>query len=210
MTSPPATARSLAADPLLPVKRVAVLLEAPRPDFVPPALLEALGATHAVRLRRVVARRTLLAVREAGGEPVVWFTPPDALGEMRRWLGPALDLRPHDDASPIPLVSELAAQGAWLLVRPAGAGLTRELLAQAARALEAGVPVFGATTGDELYLLGGPPAFAATAAELAWGAPGLAARLRERLAAEPAPPRELPLLRDIRTPDDARAAGLLT
>ncbi|HEX5632516.1 MAG TPA: hypothetical protein VFX50_04780 [Gemmatimonadales bacterium] len=193
------------------MKRVAVLLEAPRPAFVPPALVEALGAAHAVRLRRVVARRTLLAVREAGGEPIVWFTPPDALGEMRRWLGLALDFRPHHDRSPIPLVSELAAEGAWLLVRPAGAGITLDLLAEAGRALQDGRPVFGATTSGELYLLGGPPAFAATAAEVPWGEPGVAVRFRERLAAEHgAPPCELAALRDVRTPDDARAAGLLT
>jgi glycosyltransferase A (GT-A) superfamily protein (DUF2064 family) len=178
---------------------------------VPAPLADALGVAHALRLCRVVARRTLAAVEGAGAVPVVWFTPPDALPDMRRWLGPAMDLRPRDAVALLAIVAELSAHGPWLLVRPAGAGLTGELMAQTTRALAAGRPVFGATDLDDLWLLGGPPVFAATAAELPWGEPGLAAVLRERLACEPGPPpRELAVLREVRTADDARAVGLLT
>jgi len=214
MTSPPGTAPSPAADSPRIARRVAVLLEAPRPESVPPALAAELGGKHALRLRRVIARRSLLAITQLGWTAEIWFTPPDALAEMQRWLGIGHDFRPSqagDVAATLDLVVQHArAEQGWLVVRPAGAGLTPELLQRADAALAAGGIVCGATAQDDLYCLGGPPDFLDIARALPWGERDLASSLRARLRDAGRSWAELPRLRDVLSPDDARAVGLLT
>ncbi len=74
-----------------------------------------------------------------------------------------------------------APEGNWLAVRPAGAGLTPELIERAGQAVQDGGVVFGATTREEVYLLGGPPEFAAFLRTLPWDGPEAALALRARL-----------------------------
>lgn len=214
MTSPPGTAPSPAAEFPSVARRVAVLLEAPRPGAVPPALAAELGERHALRLRRVIARRSLLAIAQLGWVAELWFTPPDALPEMERWLGPGHDFRPHrggDFAATLDhVVQHAVAEQGWLVVRPAGAGLTAEVLQRADAALAAGGIVCGATVQDDLYCLGGPADFLELARALPWGERDLASSLRARLRDAGRSWAELPRLRDVLSPDDARAVGLLT
>src|SRR6185295_13343039 len=74
---------------------VAVFLQAPRPGSVKPRLASGIGDRQALRLYRVMASRTLGAVRQAGFDATIWFAPADAAVEMRRWLGEVWDLRPQ-------------------------------------------------------------------------------------------------------------------
>jgi glycosyltransferase A (GT-A) superfamily protein (DUF2064 family) len=191
-----------------------VLLDAPRPEFVPPALLAELGERHAVRLRRVIARRTILAIESLGWVPVIWFTPPDALPEMHRWLGDDRAFEPqvagHVAATLEHLAGQAGAGEGWLVVRPAGAGIPPDILQRADAALAAGGIACGATTQDDLYLLGGPDDFLELAGALPWGERDLASSLRARLRDAGRSWAELPRVRDVLSPADARDVGLLT
>ena len=140
-----------------------MLLDAPRPDHVPRGLALAVGEKYAVRLLRVIARRTIESIESLGWEPVVWFAPAEALPEMRRWLGDTIALYPRPSGDMGSTLATIAGQvppdGGWLAVRPAGAGLTVELLERARQAVDDGGLVFGATTREDIYLLGGPCAW---------------------------------------------------
>lgn len=211
MTSPDASAPSPAAEAPRPA---AVLVDAPRADLVPPELLEHLGPAHALRLRRVVARRTLAALARQGFLPEVWFTPSDAEPEVRRWLGPELTLRaraPGGIGATVPFIAQAAlGRGGWLLARPVEAGLPDHVAAAAREALEEGRVALGATPGGGIYLLAGASALVPLAATLPWGAPDLADRLRDALASRRLPLVELPRLDELRTAEDLRRADLLT
>jgi glycosyltransferase A (GT-A) superfamily protein (DUF2064 family) len=193
---------------------VAVLLDAPRPEFVPRGLALAVGEKYAVRILRVIARRTLESIVALGWEPVVWFAPAEALPEMRRWLGDAIALFPRASGALGNTLATIAEQsgddGCWLACRPAGAGLTIELLARARQAIDEGGLVFGATTREDVYLLGGPAAFGDFIRELPWDEPELATIIRTRLRDLGAGWAELPRLVEVSNEDDLRAAGLLT
>lgn len=184
MTSPPDTGPLPAAD-LAPLARtVAVLVDAPRPDLVPRALADRFGERHALRLWRVVARRTLENITRLGWTPVIWFRPIDAVPEMRRWLGASVALEPRKQEALGSMVGDWAAgsgSGSWLLVRPVGAGVMPEVLRGADRALATGGIAVGATTTDDIYLLGGPGSCAELVRSLPWGERDLAPTLRARL-----------------------------
>jgi glycosyltransferase A (GT-A) superfamily protein (DUF2064 family) len=191
-----------------------VLLEAPRTDQVPRGLALAVGEKYAVRLLRVIARRTLESIEALGWEPVVWFAPAEALPEMRRWLGDAIALYPRPSGDMGSTLATIARQagpdGGWLAVRPAGSGLTVELLERAQQAVDDGGLVFGATTREDIYLLGGPAAWCDFVQALPWGEPELAPAIRSRLRDLGAGWAELPRLIEVADEDDLRAAGLLT
>ena len=190
-----------------------MLLDAPRPEFVPAGLSLAVGEKYAVRLLRVIARRTIESVEAVGLEPAVWFTPPDALAEMRRWLGDAISLTPRASGTlgeTVAIIARQAGEDHWLVARPVGAGLTPELIARAARAVDDGGIVFGATTKEDLYLLGGSADAVALLQDLPWNRPEVAIALRSHLREVGAGWAELPRLADLATEDDLRHAGLLT
>jgi glycosyltransferase A (GT-A) superfamily protein (DUF2064 family) len=213
MTSLPDTGRSPAADPLPPARTVAVLLDAPRPEFLPPGLTEAVGERHAIRLVRVIARRTLDNIARLGWTPVVWFRPADALPEMQRWLG-ASSVMHARDSGPLGetlglLADATGEEESWLAVRPAGAGVPAELLLRADEAVRTGGLVFGATTHEDIYLIGGSGGLAGLVRSLPWGERDLAPTLRARLRDAGAGWAELPRLVDVTTADEARAVGLI-
>jgi glycosyltransferase A (GT-A) superfamily protein (DUF2064 family) len=191
-----------------------VLLDAPRPDHVPRGLALAVGEKYAVRLLRVIARRTIESIESLGLEPVVWFAPAEALPEMRRWLGDTIALYPRPSGDMGSALATIAGQaapdGGWLAVRPAGSGLTPELLERARQAVDDGGLVFGATTREDVYLFGGPAAWGEFVRELPWGQSELASTIRSRLRDLGAGWAELPRLIEVADEDDLRAAGLLT
>jgi glycosyltransferase A (GT-A) superfamily protein (DUF2064 family) len=77
---------------------VAILPKAPRLSTVKTRLAARIGERHALRLYRVMAARVLAAIRAAGLEAIIWYTPPDALVEMEFWLGDSWELRPQQDS----------------------------------------------------------------------------------------------------------------
>jgi len=115
---------------------VALFLQAPRPGTIKPRLASAIGDRQALRLYRVMASRTLAAVRQAGFDATVWFAPADAAIEMRRWLGDARDLRPQasgDLGTRLASAEQAVTQGrGWLAITGDCPRLDGELLRVAA------------------------------------------------------------------------------
>ena len=191
---------------------IAILLEPPRLGAVKPRLTGDVGPHHALRLDRVLAARTLAAVRALDLPAVIWFTPAEAQPEMRHWLGPGWELRPQASGA---LGARIAAAahgvepGApWIMVLSESLGLAPEILGAAVDALIDHPAVLGPAQDGGCYLIGARRPM-----------PGLAAEVRDAIAPLPALRRaldrlapewhQLPEIRTIETGADARAAGLI-
>lgn len=197
---------------MTPRPAVAVLLEPPRLGAVKPRLAEEVGPHHALRLYRVLAARTLAAVRALDLPAVIWFTPAEAQAEMRHWLGPDWELRPQASGA---LGARIAAAahgvepGApWIMILSESLGLAPDMLRAAADALIDFPAVMGPAQDGGCYLIGARRPMPGLAAEVRDAAAPLPAlrRALDRLAPEW---RELPEIRTIETAADARAAGLI-
>jgi rSAM/selenodomain-associated transferase 1 len=194
---------------------VAIFLKAPRPGDVKTRLAAAIGDRQAVRLYRVMASRTLAAVREAGFDATIWFAPADAGAEMRHWLGEALDLRPQasgDLGARLAAAEHAVPRGrGWLAIGADCPRLDAELLRVAAAVVAGDEIAVGPSEDGGYYLIGGrtplPPALFVG---IPWSTAGVLAETRARLTQAGVAWRELPTLRDVDTAEDARAEGLLT
>ncbi len=190
---------------------VAILLEPPRLG-VKPRLAEEAGAHHALRLYRVLAARTLAAVRALDLPAVIWFSPIEAQPEMRHWLGPDWELRPQPSGSLGPRLAAAAhgiAPGApWIVVLTESLGLAPAQLRSAVDALMDFPAVLGPASGGGCYLIGAQRPLPGLAAGLVDGEAPLPA-LRRALDKLAPGWRELDELRTIDTGADARAEGLL-
>ncbi|MGH7526920.1 MAG: TIGR04282 family arsenosugar biosynthesis glycosyltransferase [Gemmatimonadales bacterium] len=193
---------------------LAVFLKAPRLGTVKTRLAAQIGDRHALRLYRVMAARTLAAVRESGFGAAVWFTPADAAAEMRFWLGEAWELRPQASGD---LGARLAAAAhsvepgsAWIAIGADCPGLTPALLREAAAVVAEGMVAIGPTTDGGYYLIGGLTPLPDIFTAMPWSTNRLLPETRARLERVGAVWRELAVLRDVDTAEDARAEGLLT
>ncbi len=193
---------------------LAVFLKAPRLGTVKTRLAAEIGARQALRLYRVMASRTLAAVREAGLEATVWFTPADAAIEMRRWLGERWDLRPQssgDLGARLAASAQAVARGqGWLAVGADCPRLDAALLREAADAVESGQIVIGPSDDGGYYLVGGPTPLPDLFTGMPWSTSGVLEETRARLGRAGAAWHELVTLRDVDSAEDARAEGLLT
>jgi uncharacterized protein len=194
---------------------VAVFLHAPRSGAVKHRLASVIGDRQALRLYRVMASRTLAAVRGAGLDATIWFAPADAAVEMRRWLGDPWDLRPQasgDFGTRLAAAEQAVTRGrAWLAIAGDCPRLDGELLRVAAAVVSRGEVALGPAHNGGCYLIGGPtPLPTVLFEDVAWHTSGALADARARLAAAGVTWRALPVLREVETAEDARAEGLLT
>jgi rSAM/selenodomain-associated transferase 1 len=195
--------------------QVALFLLAPRSGAIKPRLASAIGDRQALRLYRVMASRTLTAVREAGFAATIWFAPADAAVEMRRWLGEEWDLRPQasgDLGHRFAAAEQAVTRGrGWLAIGGDCPRLDGELLRVAAAVVAGGDVALGPSAQGGCYLIGGRTPLPSAIFEAgAWSANGALAETRARLARAGVAWRELPTLREVATAEDARAEGLLT
>jgi uncharacterized protein len=193
---------------------LAVFLKAPRHGAVKTRLAAEIGERQALRLYRVMASRTLAAVRDTGFDATVWFAPADALTEMRHWLGDAWDLRPQASGD-LGARLEAAARSVpagrgWIAIGGDCPRLDAELLHVAGAAVARGEIALGPSEDGGYYLIGGRAPLPAVFGEIPWSTSGVLGETRARLARAGVAWRELPMLRDVDTADDARAEGLLT
>ncbi len=204
---PPGTTNSLT--PL-----VAVFLKAPRLGTVKTRLAAEIGDRRALRLYRVMTARVLGAVREAGLDATIWFTPADAITEMSFWLGEEWDLRaqaPGDLGARLAAAAKAMAPGrGWMAIGADCPGLSAELLRSAAEIIEAGRIALGPTFDGGYYLIGGPTPLPDIFSAIPWSTSEVLSETRARLARAGAVVHDLPVLRDVDTAADARAEGLLT
>jgi len=179
---------------------------------VKPRLAEEVGPHHALRLYRVLAARTLAAVRALELPAVIWFTPAEAQAEMRHWLGPEWELRPQASGAlgaRIAAASHGVEPGApWIMILSESLGLAPDMLRSAVDALIDFPAVMGPAQAGGCYLIGARRPMPGLAAEVRDAEAPLPAlrRALDRLAPEW---RELPEIRTIETAADARAAGMI-
>jgi rSAM/selenodomain-associated transferase 1 len=194
---------------------VAILLKAPRVGSVKTRLAAAIGDRQALRLYRVMASRTLAAVREGGFDATIWFAPADAGAEMRHWLGEDWDLRPQasgDLGARLAAAEQAVAPGrGWLAIGGDCPRLDAELLRVAAAVVSRDEIAVGPSADGGFYLIGGrTPLPAGLFVDMPWSTGAVLAETRARLTSAGVAWRELPTLRDVDTVEDARAEGLLT
>jgi rSAM/selenodomain-associated transferase 1 len=192
---------------------LAVFLEAPRLGLVKSRLAEEIGERHALRLYRVMAARTLTAVRAAGLEAIVWFTPSDARTEMEFWLGDSWELRPQTGADlGARLVTSARAVPRghpWIAIGADCPALTGTVLREACAGLDRAGLVIGPSQGGAYYLIGGRTPLPDIFTGVPWGSDRVLSETRARLTRISAAWHELPTLREVETADDARSEGLL-
>ena len=194
---------------------VAIFLHAPRSGAIKPRLASAIGDRQALRLYRVMAGRTLTAVRQAEFDATIWFAPADAAVEMRRWLGDRWDLRPQASGglgARFAAAEQAVTRGrGWLAIGGDCPRLDGELLRVAGAITDRGEVALGPSAQGGCYLIGGrTPLPTALFEDLRWNAGSALADTRARLAGAGVAWRELPILREVETAEDARAEGLLT
>jgi uncharacterized protein len=194
---------------------VALFLHAPRSGGVKTRLASAIGDRQALRLYRVMANRTLAAVRQAGLDATIWFAPADSAVEMRRWLGEACDLRPQasgDLGTRLASAEQAVTRGrGWLAITGDCPRLDGELLRVTAAVLARGEVALGPSEHGGCYLIGGrTPLPTVLFDDALWSARSVLAECRARLARAGVAWRELPTLREVDTAEDAQAEGLLT
>lgn len=193
---------------------LALLLDAPGSASVLPRLAAEIGEQRAVRLYRLLTRRTLDAARDAGLAVTVWYRPMSAHAEMRSWLGEGTDLRPQASgalgARIGAAVAATSAPAGWLVVVREAVGIDATLLRTATAALEAANLVVGPTSDGGCYLLGGRIQLPEPMRALPHPRAGALAAVRDGLGATGAAWDELPVLPAIETAADARSARLLT
>jgi uncharacterized protein len=193
---------------------VAVFLHAPRIGTVKSRLAADIGERHALRLYRLMAARTLTAVREAGLDIVVWFAPSDAGPEMKYWLGEDTEVRAQasgDRGSRLAAAARAAdPRRPWLAVVGDCPSLDAAMLREAGAIAGRGEFVIGPTTEGEYYLIGGMPPVPDIFTAMPWGTNRLLEETRARLSHVGASWRELAALRVVDTLEDARAERLLT
>ncbi len=193
---------------------LAVFLKAPRPGTVKTRLAAEIGDRQALRLYRVMASRTLAAAAASELDTTVWFTPADAVAEMRHWLGEQWNYRPQasgDLGARLAGAAQSVEPGrGWLALGADCPGLDAELLRVAGAIVARGEVALGPTFDGGYYLIGGraplPPLFTG----IPWSTASVFAETCARLARAGVPWRQLPTLRDVDTAEDARAEGLLT
>jgi uncharacterized protein len=192
---------------------LAIFLKAPRSGTVKTRLAAEVGHRRALRLYRVLVARTLAAVREAGLEATIWFTPPDAASEMRFWLGD-WDFRPQASGD---LGARLAAAAraiepgrGWIGLGADCPRLGAEHLREARVIVQRGELAIGPSEDGGYYLIGGPTPLPDLFSGIPWGTDRVLEETRLRLERAGARWEELPVLRDVDTAEDARAEGLLT
>jgi rSAM/selenodomain-associated transferase 1 len=193
---------------------LAILLKAPRLGMVKTRLAAEVGDRHALRLYRVMAGRVLTAVRTAGLDAIIWFTPPESLAEMEHWLGDSWDLRPQvtgDLGTRLTAAARAVPRGhPWMAVCANCPSITATVLRQACLDLERAGVVVGPTYDGGYYLIGGRTPLPDIFTAMPWGTKRVLAETRVRLARISAVWHELPTLRDVHTAADARAERLLT
>jgi rSAM/selenodomain-associated transferase 1 len=192
----------------------AVFLDAPRHGAVATGLAAEIGEQHALRLYRLMASRTLAAVQTLGQQAVIWYTPADARQELRRWLGEEWDLRPQasgDLGARLACAARIAVEGdRWIVVGANCPDINETILRMACDALDLYPVVLGPALDGGYYLLGGRAPLPDLFSEVPWGTGRVLGEMRRRLAELGVAWTELPILRNVDTPADAKAAGLLT
>ncbi len=193
---------------------VALLAKAPRPGWVKTRLAADIGTDEAAALYRQVGRRVVEQV--GSGYPLtVWYDPPDALDEMRSWLGE----REYLPQSAGDLGARMArAFGAHfsrgdapvVMIGADAPGVTADTVAKAIAALRSVDAVFGPAFDGGYYLIALHHALPALFTGVPWGTGEVLSRTQAIARRAGVHVALLEPLRDLDTGEDVEALGLET
>ncbi len=192
----------------------AVLLfaKAPRPGSVKTRLAEAVGADAAAAAYRAVGARVArqVAARHA---LTVWYHPPDALNEMRDWLGAhAFEAQQGADLGErmARAMERHFARGdrPVIAIGADAPGVTAATIDAAVVALANADVVVGPAMDGGYYLLGLKRPVPALFRDIPWGASNVLQLTEGRSRADDLRVARLGLLRDLDTAEDLAALGL--
>ena len=191
--------------------RVLLFAKAPLAGRVKTRLARETGEAQAVALYRAVGRRVAMAV--AAAYPLtVWFDPPGAEADMRRWLGDH-EYRPQPNGDLGERMACAFAEHFARGERPVigiGAdapGVSATVIANAERLLGQATVVLGPALDGGYYLIGLCAACRGLFQGIPWGASGVLRATEERCAALGLSVARLDPLRDIDTREDLDALG---
>jgi hypothetical protein len=194
---------------------ILVMAKTPRPGSVKTRLHPLLGPDGCSVLQAALLAHAVSTALATGRRVVVAFDPPDALGQIRELIADlgAVELIPqcggHLGERMTTAADDALPDGGHLAVIGTDAPtLTADLLTRAFTALESGSSaVIGPALDGGYYLLGlrwpAPDAFAIDPA--LWSGEHVADATMARLRRAPGRAAQLPVLRDLDTPEDAAA-----
>jgi rSAM/selenodomain-associated transferase 1 len=189
-----------------------IFARAPQPGQVKTRIAAELGSLEALEIYRTLAAQTIAAARSGTNYCVtVAYSPRDAEGVMRDWLGASLSLRPQRDgdldARMAATIDDEFARGAHrvVVIGTDCPGLTSTHIENAFARLEKWDVVLGPATDGGYYLIGMTRPLPELFEDVPWSSPETL-----RVTVERARQRELRIslleeLADIDTADDWRA-----
>ncbi len=184
-----------------------VFAKAPVPGRVKTRLAADVGAAAATAVYRVMGRTVVDAVRVGPWRTVVCYHPPDALAEVRAWLGGELDYWPqqgHDLGARMDqaLRRALASSSRACLIGTDTPRVDAARVHEALVALEAADVVFGPAEDGGYYLLALRQPAPELFRRIPWGTSRVLARSTARAAAAELSVALLPPLADVDTVSD--------
>lgn len=192
--------------------RILFFLKAPRPGYVKTRLAKTIGPERALEVYSTLASRQLDLLRSEGVTEI-HFAPAGAETELRNWLGNECELFPQVDGDLGErlqnAVAGAFARGAERVFCVGGdcPGLSREHVAEARAALEAGNhAVFGPTIDGGYYLLGVDAPSPGLFQNIPWSSSATLQASLDKARARNLQPRCLDTLYDIDELPDLRRA----
>lgn len=194
---------------------VLLFAKAPRPGYVKTRLAREVGPERAAAIYRDLGNRVLRQIAPVSAL-TVWYDPPDALSDMRAWLGPrAFRAQPAGD------LGDRMAFGfdEHFRLRPGRPAVAigadapevdAGTIRRAADALDARDVVLGPAADGGYYLIGLARPRRAVFRGIPWGTGRVFEATRAACGAAGIEPAVLPTLRDVDTAEDARAMGVLS
>lgn len=191
---------------------VMMFAKAPRAGAVKTRLAREIGAAMAVRIYRAVGASVAAAISER--YPLsVWYDPPDALQEMREWLGEHEFLPQPAGNLGVRLERAFRAHFARgdrpvIVVGADAPGVDARTIAKAEGALERSPVVVGPARDGGYYLLGLHEPEPQLFTGIPWSTSGVLQVTLETCARLHLAVTELEMLRDVDTAADAAALAL--
>lgn len=194
-----------------------VFVKAPAPGQVKTRLAAEVGVHSAAEIYRYLGRRVVSACAGADHETVVWFAPAAARLVVREWLQ-GLCVAAYRAQVSGTLGARLDAAFRWhfddgarrvIMIGSDCPGVDADLVSGALAALDAHDLVLGPAPDGGYYLIGLRAPAPQLFQDIAWSTEGVLEETLARARQLGLDAALLPMLRDVDTASDARAAGFL-
>jgi len=194
-----------------------IFVKAPAPGRVKTRLAAEIGVHHATEIYRDLGRRVVAACAGSSHDTVVWFAPPEARPAVRAWLK-GLRVAAFRAQVAGALGARLAAAfqrhfdegaGRVIVIGSDCPGVDAGLVSRALAALDKHDLVLGPAHDGGYYLIGLRAPVRQLFRRIAWSTQAVLGQTVARARQLRLSTLLLPILRDVDTASDARAAGIL-